>query len=87
MAKLLYYGTSGSNDPTRAVFPFLFACVAKEAGHEVEVTVLGEATFLMKDDVAAATHGVGIPHSAIVPVPAAGAARVVPLPAAAVGTW
>jgi predicted peroxiredoxin len=61
MAKLLYYGTCASNDPTKAVFPFLFACAAKEAGHEVEVTVVGEATYLMKDEVAAATHGAGIP--------------------------
>ena len=64
MAKLLYYTTSGSNDPTKAVFPFLFASVAKEAGHEVEVTLLGEATYLMRDDVAAATHGVGVPTAA-----------------------
>ena len=61
MAKLLYYGTSGSNDPTQAVFPFLFAGVAKEAGHEVEVVVMGEAVYLMDDRIAAATHGVGIP--------------------------
>jgi|GraSoiStandDraft_41_1057321.scaffolds.fasta_scaffold799560_2 predicted peroxiredoxin len=63
MAKLLYYGTCGSNDPTKAVFPFLFACVAKEAGHEVEVTVMGEAVYLMNDGVAAATHGMGIPSA------------------------
>ena len=40
MAKLLYYGTCGSNDPTKAVFPFLFACVAKEAGQGPLLTVL-----------------------------------------------
>ena len=61
MAKLLYYGTRGSNDPTNAVFPLLFAGVAKEAGHEVEVVLTGEAVYLMHDEVAAATHGVGLP--------------------------
>jgi predicted peroxiredoxin len=61
MAKLLYYGTSASNDPTKAVFPFLFAGVAKEAGHEVEVVLMGEAVYLMQDGVAAATHAVGLP--------------------------
>jgi predicted peroxiredoxin len=61
MAKILYYGSSGSDDPTKAVFPFLFAGVAKEAGHEVEVTVIGEAVHLMNDDLAAATRGVGFP--------------------------
>jgi predicted peroxiredoxin len=61
MAKLLYYGTNGSNDPTKAVFPLLFATVAKEAGHEVEVVLTGEAVYLMQDGVAAATHAVGLP--------------------------
>lgn len=61
MAKLLYYGTRGSNDPTNAVFPLLFAGVAKDAGHEVEVVLMGEAVYLMNDGVASATHGVGIP--------------------------
>ena len=41
MAKILYYGTSGSDDPTKAVLPFLFAGMAKEAGHEVEVFLTG----------------------------------------------
>ena len=61
MAKLLYYGTRGSDDPTNAVFPLLFAGVAKEARHEVEVVLTGEAVYLMHDEVAAATHGVGLP--------------------------
>lgn len=61
MAKLLYYGTCGSHDPTKAVFPFLFGTTAKEAGHEVEIVVMGEAVFLMKERVAAATHAVGLP--------------------------
>ena len=61
MAKILYYGTAGSDDPTKATLPFLFAGVAKEAGHEVEVTVIGEAVYLMHDGVAAATLGVGFP--------------------------
>lgn len=46
MAKILYYGTSGSDDPTRAGFPFNFALGAKEAGHEPEIFVAGEAVTL-----------------------------------------
>jgi hypothetical protein len=48
MAKLLYIGTAGTDDPTRATFPFLMAKGAIEAGHEA-------------DTIAAQIHGVGIP--------------------------
>jgi predicted peroxiredoxin len=61
MAKILYVGTAGSDDPTRAGFPFNFALGALEAGHEPEIFLAGEAAYLMKDDVAGSVLPVGMP--------------------------
>lgn len=61
MAKILYIGTSGSDDPTRAALPFVMAQGALEAGHEPILALAGEATYLLKTEVAAATQGVGWP--------------------------
>jgi uncharacterized protein involved in oxidation of intracellular sulfur len=61
MAKLLYIGTAGTDDPTRATFPFLMAKGAVDAGHETGVILMGEAAPLIKDSIAAQVHGVGIP--------------------------
>lgn len=54
MATILYVGTAGSDDPTRAGLPFNFALGAVEAGHQPQIFLAGEAAYLMKDDVAAA---------------------------------
>ncbi len=62
MATILYVGTSGSDDPTRAGFPFNFALGAVEAGHQPEIFLAGEAAYLMKDPVAGQVHPVGMPH-------------------------
>jgi predicted peroxiredoxin len=51
MAKLLYVGTAGSDDPTRAGLPFNFAMGALDAGHQPEIFLAGEAVYLMKDSV------------------------------------
>jgi predicted peroxiredoxin len=61
MAKLLYIGTAGTDDPTRATFPFLMAKGALDAGHEAGIILMGEAAPLIKDSIAAQVHGVGIP--------------------------
>ena len=61
MAKLLYIGTHGTNDPTNATFPFLMAKGAIDAGHETGIILQGEAATLIKDSIAAQVHGVGIP--------------------------
>jgi hypothetical protein len=37
MATILYVGTAGSDDPTRAGFPFNFALGAIEAGQRAEI--------------------------------------------------
>ena len=61
MAKLLYVGTSGTDDPTRATFPFLMAKEAIDTGHETGVILMGEAASLIKDSLSQQVQGVGIP--------------------------
>ena len=61
MATLIYTSTHGSDDPTRASFPFILANGAIEAGHRAEVFLAGEAVYLMKDSVAEAVVPVGWP--------------------------
>ena len=61
MARLLYVGTSGTEDPTRATFPFLMAKGAIDAGHETGVILMGEASPLIKESQAQQVQGVGIP--------------------------
>jgi len=43
MATILYVGTAGSDDPTRAGLPFNFAIGAIEAGHQPQIFLAGEA--------------------------------------------
>ena len=61
MATILYVGTSGSDDPTRAGLPFNFALGAVEAGHRAQIFLAGEAAYLMKEDIAAAVMPVAMP--------------------------
>ena len=61
MAKLLYIGTHGTDDQTKATFPFLMAKGAIDAGHEAGIILMGEAAPLIKDAVAAQVHGYGTP--------------------------
>ena len=61
MATILYVGTSGSDDPTRAGLPFNFALGAVEAGHQAQIFLAGEAAYLMKEEVAAAIMPVAMP--------------------------
>jgi predicted peroxiredoxin len=61
MAKLLYIGTHGTDDQTKATFPFLMAKGAIEAGHEPGIILMGEAAPLIKDAIAAQVHGFGTP--------------------------
>lgn len=62
MAKIVFSGTHASDDPTRAVLPFLSAKGALEGGHQAEIFLLGEAVYLMKDEVANACNPVGWPN-------------------------
>ena len=61
MARILYTGTHGSEDPSKAALVFVAANGASEAGHEPVVALIGEGVVLMKDAVAANTTGVGWP--------------------------
>jgi predicted peroxiredoxin len=60
MAKILFVGTHGTDDPTKATFPFLFAKAALESGHQVGISLMGEAAPLIRDHIAAQIKGVGI---------------------------
>lgn len=64
MAHILFYGTHGTDEPTRAVLPFHMAKGALEAGHTVEIALIGEATYLMKDSIAKEVKGVAVPNAA-----------------------
>ncbi len=61
MATILYVGTAGSDDPTRAGFPFNFALGALEAGHQPQIFLAGEAAYLMIDEIAGAVLPVAMP--------------------------
>jgi hypothetical protein len=51
----------GSDDPTKAAFPFLHGDALSEAGHEIQIFLLGEAVSLMRKSVADAVVPVGWP--------------------------
>jgi predicted peroxiredoxin len=61
MARILYLGTAGSDDPTRAGLPFNFALGALDAGHQPEVFLAGEAVYVMKATIADAVMPVAMP--------------------------
>src|SRR5437867_11620453 len=60
MATILYASSFGSDAPTRASIPFVAAMGAVEAGHQPQIALLGEATYLMKDYIADLVAGVGL---------------------------
>jgi predicted peroxiredoxin len=64
MSTILFYGTYGTDDPTRAVIPFHMARLERPAGHVAEVALIGDATFLMKDEIAKEVKGVAVPNAA-----------------------
>jgi predicted peroxiredoxin len=59
--KVLVKSAWGSDDPTKAAFPFLHANALAEAGHEVQIFLLGEAVSLMRGPTASAVVPVGWP--------------------------
>ena len=61
MSKVLIKSAWGSDDPTKAAFPFLHANDFAEAGHDVQVFLLGEAVSLMRTSLAAVIVPVGWP--------------------------
>ena len=59
--KVLVKSAWGSDDPTKAAFPFLHANALAEAGHEAQIFLLGEGVSVMRAPVAAAIVPVGWP--------------------------
>jgi len=57
--KILIKSAWGSGDPTQATFPFHHAKAFAEAGHQVQVFLLGEAVSLMRTVVANSVVPVG----------------------------
>lgn len=46
--KIMMKSAWGSDDPTRASFPFLHGLALADVGHEVRIFLTGEATYLMR---------------------------------------
>ena len=59
--KILIKSAWGSADPTQASFPFHHAGAFAEAGHDVQIFLLGEAVSLMRTVVADSVIPVGWP--------------------------
>ena len=59
--RFLLVGLVGSENPTRANFPFVWAAALHEAGHEVRIELAGDATVLMRTAVANSVTPVGWP--------------------------
>ena len=59
--KIMMKSAWGSDDPTRASFPFLHGLALAEAGHQVQIFLTGEATYLMREATANAIQPVGWP--------------------------
>jgi predicted peroxiredoxin len=59
--RVLIKSAWGSADPTQAAFPFHHAIAFAEAGHDVQIFLLGEAVSLMRSVVAASVIPVGWP--------------------------
>ena len=60
--RILYIAATGAGDPTRASLPFhLAANGAAEAGYDADIVLAGDASELVKANVAEGVRGVGIP--------------------------
>jgi len=51
----------GSDDPTKSAFPFLHGLALSEAGHSVQIFLLGEAVSVMRKSVASSIVPIGWP--------------------------
>jgi predicted peroxiredoxin len=59
--KIMMKNAWGPDDPTRAAFPFAHGLVLAEAGHEVQIFLLAEATSLLRKSMVNAILPVGWP--------------------------
>jgi predicted peroxiredoxin len=59
--KIMMKSAWGSDDPTRAAFPFAHGLVLAEAGHNVQIFLLAEATAILRKSMVNAILPVGWP--------------------------
>jgi predicted peroxiredoxin len=59
--KIMMKSAWGSDDPAKAAFPFLHGLALAEAGHEVQIFLLGEAVSLMRKSLGTSVTPVGWP--------------------------
>ena len=59
--KIMMKSAWGSDDPTRASFVFAHGLALADAGHDVQIFLTGEATYLMRKVTANAVMPVGWP--------------------------
>jgi len=59
--KIMMKSAWGPDDPTRAAFPFAHGLALAEAGHEVQIFLLAEATSLLRRSMVNSIMPVGWP--------------------------
>jgi predicted peroxiredoxin len=59
--KIMMKSAWGSDDPTRAAFPFAHGLVLAEAGHQVQIFLLAEATAILRKSMVNSIMPVGWP--------------------------
>ncbi len=59
--KIMMKSAWGSDDPTRASFPFVHGLVLAEAGHDVQIFLVGEGTYTMRKATVDTIQPVGWP--------------------------
>ncbi len=59
--KIMMKSAWGSDDPTRAAFVFSHGLALAEAGHDVQIFLTGEATYLMRKATVDAIKPIGWP--------------------------
>ena len=59
--RFFVFSLVGSENPTRANFPFVWAAALREMGHEVRLELAGDATVLIRTVVANNVTAVGWP--------------------------
>jgi predicted peroxiredoxin len=59
--KIMMKSAWGSDDPTRASFPFVHGLALADAGHDVQIFLVGEATYTMRKATVNAITPVGWP--------------------------
>jgi predicted peroxiredoxin len=62
MARVLVQVATGPENVTRAALGFLVARYATDAGHEVDLFVVGDAVGLLRPVTMEASHGIGTGH-------------------------